>query len=372
MDSPFIPPGDLNWSQLGFLGLVYAYILCQGSELISDGSELLLLVPALAGVVGSVVLPVLGAVPDGMMVLFSGIGDNAKEQIMVGVGTLAGSTVMLLTIAWYASVLGGRVNIIRAKKLKVTDAETGAERFFRRSSYVAPAGVAQSVTHTSTSGGQVHQVQSIAHSSHLSPPGATGPEGGSRRGSVSSLATSVGHDAAQVGEVKMECTYHPPPGCADTSEWEKLMPAGNRSLKGTGVKVNNMIKENAKYMLLTSVAAIIVQIGALCDEFIGGDDSSASSTKVKAAGTKGNSSRSAHDGEEGYGTGTFTELSLYIGMAWCLLTFLLYLRAQFAATKSENSVVEAKQVDAIHAALDANQLSLRGKFAIDLARFHFV
>ena len=33
--------------------------------MISDGSELLLLVPSLAGLVGSVVLPVLGAVPDG-------------------------------------------------------------------------------------------------------------------------------------------------------------------------------------------------------------------------------------------------------------------------------------------------------------------
>lgn len=41
--------------------------------MISDGSELLLLVPSMAGIVGSVVLPVLGAVPDGAIVVFSGM-----------------------------------------------------------------------------------------------------------------------------------------------------------------------------------------------------------------------------------------------------------------------------------------------------------
>uniref|UniRef100_A0A7S2FKF6 EF-hand domain-containing protein n=1 Tax=Octactis speculum TaxID=3111310 RepID=A0A7S2FKF6_9STRA len=79
--------------------------------MISDGSELLLLVPSLAGVVGSCVLPILGAVPDGMIVLFSGTGPNAQEQLNVGVGALAGSTIMLLTIPWALSIYAGRVNI---------------------------------------------------------------------------------------------------------------------------------------------------------------------------------------------------------------------------------------------------------------------
>ncbi|CAD7935140.1 unnamed protein product [Amoebophrya sp. A120] len=110
--SPFVSPEDLNIPQLVFLGLVYAYVLCKASDTISDGSELLLLVPAFANVVGSVVLPVLGAVPDGVMVLVSGVGPSAAEEIYVGVGTLAGSTVMLLTIAWWVSVLGGRVDFV--------------------------------------------------------------------------------------------------------------------------------------------------------------------------------------------------------------------------------------------------------------------
>lgn len=76
------------------------YPVCSASNMISDGSELLLLVPAVAGLVGSVVLPVLGAVPDGAIVLFSGMGDDAQSQLSVGVGALAGSTIMLLTIPW--------------------------------------------------------------------------------------------------------------------------------------------------------------------------------------------------------------------------------------------------------------------------------
>ena len=64
--------------QLLFLGGTYGYILCFASNLISDGSELLLLIPSMAGLIGSVVLPVLGAVPDGCMVLFSGLGPEAQ------------------------------------------------------------------------------------------------------------------------------------------------------------------------------------------------------------------------------------------------------------------------------------------------------
>jgi hypothetical protein len=116
MESPFVPPDLCNWSQLIFLSFVYAYVLCEGSNLISDGSELLLLVPSLAGLIGSIVLPVLGAVPDGMMVLFSGLGDPATvdKQIGVGIGTMAGSTVMLLTMSWFLAIYGGRVNITKS------------------------------------------------------------------------------------------------------------------------------------------------------------------------------------------------------------------------------------------------------------------
>ena len=59
----------------------------------------------------SVVLPVLGAVPDGAIVLFSGLGPDAQEELSVGVGALAGSTIMLLTVPWALSVFAGRVSL---------------------------------------------------------------------------------------------------------------------------------------------------------------------------------------------------------------------------------------------------------------------
>ena len=63
VDVTTLPDTVGGFIQILFLLVVYGYILLNASSLISDGSELLLLIPSLAGVVGSVVLPVLGAVP---------------------------------------------------------------------------------------------------------------------------------------------------------------------------------------------------------------------------------------------------------------------------------------------------------------------
>ena len=130
LSSAFIPPdtilgcdedgclapfssGDWAWGLVQVLSLMmcYAYILFTASSMLSDGSELLLLVPSIAGIVGSVVLPILGAVPDGAIMLFSGLGPDAQNQLSVGVGALAGSTIMLLTVPWGAAIIAGRVGI---------------------------------------------------------------------------------------------------------------------------------------------------------------------------------------------------------------------------------------------------------------------
>ena len=108
----FVSPEVMNNGQLLCVSCLYGYLLLLGGNMIGDGSELLLLVPSWAGLIGSVVLPILGAVPDGLMVLFSGMGANAATKISVGIGALAGSTIMLLTIPWYLAILGGRVDIV--------------------------------------------------------------------------------------------------------------------------------------------------------------------------------------------------------------------------------------------------------------------
>ena len=96
-----------------FLNLVYGCGLLQAANLISDGSELLLEVLS-PGLVGGLLLPILGAVPDAAVIVASGLGatqEEAQEQVSVGMGTLAGSTVMLLTVAWGGSLWVGRCDL---------------------------------------------------------------------------------------------------------------------------------------------------------------------------------------------------------------------------------------------------------------------
>lgn len=106
-DLPSTWKGDL---QLVFLGWVYTYILMQGCELIGDGSELLE-TTSWKALIGPTILPVLGAVPDAAIVFFSGMGSDAQAQLSTGMGALAGSTVMLLTVPWILAIFGGRVDL---------------------------------------------------------------------------------------------------------------------------------------------------------------------------------------------------------------------------------------------------------------------
>lgn len=100
---------DASWGQIFMQAALYGQVLSIGADMIGDGAELLMLCPSIAPLVGSIVVPILGAVPDGMMVLCSSLGNDAQEQISVGVGALAGSTVMLLTLPWFLSLIAGRV-----------------------------------------------------------------------------------------------------------------------------------------------------------------------------------------------------------------------------------------------------------------------
>ena len=86
--------------------LAYGFILFKAAVLIGDGSEKLLLIYG-PGIVGGLLIPILGAVPDGAIVLVSGLGSDAQCEVSTGVGTLAGSTIMLLTIPWALSLFLG-------------------------------------------------------------------------------------------------------------------------------------------------------------------------------------------------------------------------------------------------------------------------
>ncbi|CAL5341999.1 unnamed protein product [Camellia sinensis] len=80
---------------------------------LSNGSELLLAILG-PGIVGGLLLPILGALPDAMLILVSGLSgttETAQSQVSVGMGLLAGSTVMLLTVIWGTCVVVGKCDL---------------------------------------------------------------------------------------------------------------------------------------------------------------------------------------------------------------------------------------------------------------------
>ena len=108
----FPDPSSMNAIQLLFMMCIYGYILLKAAGLIGLGCEMLVLIYG-SGIIGSLLIPILGALPDSLIILLSGLGSGTKEEIQqslsVGVGTLVGSTVMLLTLPWgYAVYLGRR------------------------------------------------------------------------------------------------------------------------------------------------------------------------------------------------------------------------------------------------------------------------
>ncbi|KAA8526784.1 hypothetical protein F0562_008987 [Nyssa sinensis] len=96
-----------------FLIIVYGFLMYTGATYLSSGSELLLEILG-PGLVGGLLLPILGALPDAMLILVSGLSgstETAQSQVSVGMGLLAGSTVMLLTVIWGTCVVVGKCDL---------------------------------------------------------------------------------------------------------------------------------------------------------------------------------------------------------------------------------------------------------------------
>ncbi|KAH9791256.1 Sodium/calcium exchanger NCL1 [Citrus sinensis] len=96
-----------------FLIAVYGYLMLLAAKLLSNGSEILLQIIG-PGIIGGLFLPVLSSVPDAAIILASGLSgskETAQNQVSVGMGLLAGSTVMLLTVLWGSCLLVGKCDI---------------------------------------------------------------------------------------------------------------------------------------------------------------------------------------------------------------------------------------------------------------------
>ncbi|XP_068345448.1 sodium/calcium exchanger NCL-like [Pyrus communis] len=96
-----------------FLVLVYGYLMFLSAKLLSNGSEILLQILG-PGIVGGLFLPLLGSLPDATIILASGLSgdtETAQSQVSVGMGLMAGSNVMLLTILWGTCLIVGKCDI---------------------------------------------------------------------------------------------------------------------------------------------------------------------------------------------------------------------------------------------------------------------
>jgi len=104
-------PCTNNIGGMLFLMVGYGCILGLGAKFISDGSEMLMEILD-PGLIGGLLLPFLSAFPDACIIVVSGaLSANPQAQLAIGIGTLAGSTIMLLTIPWSISLCLARTDI---------------------------------------------------------------------------------------------------------------------------------------------------------------------------------------------------------------------------------------------------------------------
>ncbi|KAI3945897.1 hypothetical protein MKW98_007246 [Papaver atlanticum] len=105
----FLPCTE-NLLGLLFMFVVYEYLLFLGEKCICLGSEIVFQMLG-TGVFGACAFEILGAFPEGMIILVSGLSKSkevAEEKVLTGVGLLAGSTVLLLTLLWGTCVILGK------------------------------------------------------------------------------------------------------------------------------------------------------------------------------------------------------------------------------------------------------------------------
>ncbi|KAA8526783.1 hypothetical protein F0562_008988 [Nyssa sinensis] len=96
-----------------FLIFVYGFFMYKGATYLSSGGDLLLEILG-PGLVGGLLLPILGALPDAILILVSGLSgstETAQSQVSVGMGLLAGSTVLLLTVIWGTCIVVGKCDL---------------------------------------------------------------------------------------------------------------------------------------------------------------------------------------------------------------------------------------------------------------------
>ncbi|KAK6134663.1 hypothetical protein DH2020_031588 [Rehmannia glutinosa] len=92
-----------------FLIVVYEYLLFHGESYVASGGERIFKILG-PGVFGACAFQIIGSLPEALILLASGLLNNkeaAQELVLTGVGLLAGSSILLLTLVWGTCVILG-------------------------------------------------------------------------------------------------------------------------------------------------------------------------------------------------------------------------------------------------------------------------
>ncbi|MED6207776.1 hypothetical protein PIB30_038782 [Stylosanthes scabra] len=93
-----------------FLILVYEYLLFHGESYLAAGGEQIFKILG-PGVFGASAFDILGALPESLILVVTGLSsdkESAQEYASTGVGLLAGSSILLLTVVWGTCVIIGK------------------------------------------------------------------------------------------------------------------------------------------------------------------------------------------------------------------------------------------------------------------------
>ncbi|KAK9265345.1 hypothetical protein L1049_027214 [Liquidambar formosana] len=118
----FLPCSNSALGHL-FLIVVYEYLLFHGESYVAAGGEMIFKILG-PGVFGASAFQVLGALPESFILLASGLLNTkevAEEYVFTGVGLLAGSTILLLTVLWGTCVIVASQNLSDTSESDLSD-----------------------------------------------------------------------------------------------------------------------------------------------------------------------------------------------------------------------------------------------------------
>ncbi|OMO74857.1 Calcium-binding EF-hand [Corchorus capsularis] len=127
----FLPCSNSIYGHL-FLILVYEYLLFRGESYLAHGGEQIFKILG-PGFFGASAFQVICALPESLILLASGLlstKEDAQEYAYTGVGLLAGSSILLLTIVWGTCLIVARQNLHHGAEYSILDANANSASSF--------------------------------------------------------------------------------------------------------------------------------------------------------------------------------------------------------------------------------------------------